>query len=218
MKHKSLIVIGLIGATAMTACGTSGSSSAVTTAATVTTSVGTNPEPAGSPASSGAVQPNNDADVQFAQAMIPHHQQAVTMAQTALDPAKGASADVQALATRIKGAQDPEIELMTGWLSMWDASMTMDSSAGHDMSGMGGMMSADDLTTLDAARGAEFDKLWLTMMIEHHTGAIAMSETETASGKNPDALALAQTIIAAQQSEIDEMNLLLGTPSLSTVG
>jgi hypothetical protein len=61
----------------------------------------------------------NDADVTFAQGMIPHHQQAIEMADIALDPATGASAQVRDLATRIKAGQDPEIQLMTGWLAAW---------------------------------------------------------------------------------------------------
>jgi uncharacterized protein (DUF305 family) len=156
----------------------------------------------------------NDADVTFAQGMIPHHQQAVEMAEIALDPAVEAGPDVVDLATRVQAAQDPEIELMTGWLNAWgqplEASGEMDMSDGsHDTGSMGGMMSDEEMDALRAARGGDLDRLWMEMMIAHHEGAIEMAETEQDEGTNPDAIALAGQIITAQQAEIDEMNELL---------
>lgn len=151
----------------------------------------------------------NDADVVFAQSMIPHHEQAVEMAEIALDPTVGASPQVLDLATRIQQAQDPEIEEMTGWLTMWGEPMEMDMSGGSEMSSMEGTMSAEDIDALGMARGAEFDQMWIEMMIAHHQGAISMAETVQAEGSNPDVLSLADQIIAAQQAEIDEMNALL---------
>ena len=150
----------------------------------------------------------NDADVAFAQGMIPHHEQAVEMAAIALDPTVGASAQVRDLATRIKAGQDPEITLMSGWLTAWGQPLTMD---GHDMSSMEGMMSAEEMNALGALTGAEFDKMWLTMMSRHHEGAIAMALTVKANGSNSDVLALADQVVAAQQAEIDEMSALLAT-------
>jgi len=147
----------------------------------------------------------NDADVAFAQGMIPHHEQAVEMADIALDPTVGASDVVRDLATRIKAAQDPEIELMTGWLTTWGQPITMDENGGHDMSSMEGVMTAEEMDSLAAATGADFDQMWMEMMIRHHEGAIAMAETVKASGSNPDALVLADQIIGAQQAEIVEM-------------
>lgn len=151
----------------------------------------------------------NDADVEFAQGMIGHHEQAIEMADMALDPTVGASSEVQDLATRIKAAQDPEIELMTGWLTAWGEPVQMDTSEGHDMSSMEGMMSAEDMDALGAATGTEFDTMWLEMMIEHHEGAIAMAETEQADGLSAEAIALTDAIITAQRGEIDEMQGLL---------
>jgi len=153
----------------------------------------------------------NDADVLFAQGMIPHHEQAVEMADIALDPTVGAGEQVRDLATRIKGAQDPEINMMSGWLVAWDMPMQMDMGDGHDMSSMDGVMSADEMDALGAATGAEFDALWLDMMIRHHEGAISMAQTVKAAGSNADVLALADQIIAAQQAEISEMETLLGS-------
>ncbi|CAN5853427.1 MAG: DUF305 domain-containing protein [Ilumatobacteraceae bacterium] len=150
----------------------------------------------------------NDADVAFAQGMIPHHQQAVEMAELALDPTREASAEVVDLATRIQAAQDPEIQLMTGWLDAWGQPMEMDMAEG-DMGSMEGMMSEEDMAALAAASGTDFDRMWLEMMTAHHQGAVKMAETEQTAGMDPDAIALAGQIIAAQQAEIEEMRGLL---------
>ena len=151
----------------------------------------------------------NEADVEFAQGMIAHHEQAIEMAEIALDPAVGASAEVVDLATRIQAAQDPEVALMTGWLDAAGESVTMDTSDGHDMSSMPGMMTADQMDEMAAMTGADFDQMWLTMMIAHHEGAVSQSETVKADGSNADVLLLADQIIAAQQAEINEMKALL---------
>jgi uncharacterized protein (DUF305 family) len=151
----------------------------------------------------------NAADIVFAQGMIAHHEQAIEMAEIALDPASGASAEVVDLATRIQGAQDPEVELMTGWLTAAGESVAMDTSEGHDMSEMEGMMTADQMDEMAAMTGADFDQIWLEMMIAHHEGAISQSETVKAGGSNADVLLLADQIITAQQAEITEMQALL---------
>ncbi len=183
----------------LTACGSDPSHSSMdmgTQAPAVTT---------GSPGTSDF----NDADVAFAQGMIPHHQQAVDMADIALDPARAASVALTDLATKIKAAQDPEIEMMTGWLSTWGQEM-MGTTDGHNMGGMTGMMSDEDMAALRNLTGADFDSMWLTMMIEHHQGAIDMAQTEKANGSSADALGLAADIITAQQAEIDQMTSMLG--------
>ena len=155
----------------------------------------------------------NDADVLFAQGMIPHHEQAVEMAALALDPAAGASAEIQALATQIQGAQDPEIELMTGWLQEWGQPMDMPGTEGMDdtagMEGMDGMMSAEDMAGLATLTDAEFDTAWAERMTAHHEGAITQAQAVRAAGSNADVLVLADEIITAQQAEIDEMKALL---------
>lgn len=147
----------------------------------------------------------NDADVTFVQGMIPHHEQAVEMAKMANTQA--ASAKVKDLATRIEGAQGPEIAKMRGWLKDWGKSGTSeDSMDGMDMGD--GMMSAGDMKQLRGAKGASFDKLFLTMMVGHHEGAVKMAEQELKDGKSDDAKSLARAIIAAQQREIAEMKTL----------
>jgi uncharacterized protein (DUF305 family) len=84
----------------------------------------------------------------------------------------------------------------------------------HDMSGAGammmdGMMGQADMDRLETSTGTEFDRLWLELMIQHHEGAVKMSKSEVAGGKNPDATALAQAIISNQQAEITAMESLL---------
>ncbi|MBT2549660.1 DUF305 domain-containing protein [Arthrobacter sp. ISL-65] len=165
------------------------------------------------PASSSpaAAAEHNAADVMFAQMMIPHHAQAVEMSEMMLAK-KDVPAEVTALATKIKAAQGPEIETMTGWLTSWNE--PTQAPTGHDMSthgagGMGGMVSDADMKKLDAAQGTEAAKLFLTQMIAHHEGAIVMAKTETTGGKNPDAVKLSKDIVTAQEAEIQEMQALL---------
>ena len=146
----------------------------------------------------------NNTDVTFARSMIPHHQQAVEMAEMA--GTRASSTEVKQLAARIEAGQGPEIETMQGWLKNWGASET-ESASGDSMTGM---MSDDDMTTLRKATGPEFDTMFLTMMIGHHDGAIEMANTEQVKGKNAEALALARDIEDAQTSEIGEMKRILG--------
>ncbi|MGY4541873.1 uncharacterized protein (DUF305 family) [Arthrobacter sp. UYNi723] len=151
----------------------------------------------------------NEADTTFAQMMIPHHAQAVEMSDLMLKK-EGIPAAVTDLATRIKAAQGPEIEKMTGWLKSWNQPTEMPSgmAGGHSMSGM---MGEEDMTALDAAQGTEAAKLFLTQMIAHHEGAVMMAKTESADGKNPEAVQLAKDIVTAQETEIQEMKGLLAT-------
>lgn len=151
----------------------------------------------------------NDADVQFAQMMIVHHQQAVEMATLA--ETRATDAEVKQLATQIKAAQDPEITTMTGWLTAW-GQPTAQPDAGHNMPGMSstpGMMSDEDMAKLEAAKGAEFDRMFAQMMIAHHNGAIQMARDEQQNGSNGDAKALAATIEKAQTAEVEKLQTIL---------
>lgn len=158
----------------------------------------------GSSAGEGGSGSHNDADVSFAQSMIPHHTQAVEMAELA--STRAASAEVKSLASRIEQAQGPEIETMRNWLSRWGED---ESDSGMDHGGSSGMMSDDEMSELDGLSGAEFDEQFLLMMKEHHEGAIEMAETEVEDGRDRDALALAQDIIETQTKEIEEIDRLL---------
>jgi uncharacterized protein (DUF305 family) len=178
-----------------------------------------------SAASSGVAADHNSADAMFAQMMIPHHEQAVEMSDIMLAK-DGLDPQITQLAEDIKAAQGPEIEKMTGWLQAWDEPVMMPSESagtgggeGHDMhgsesggSGMGsmeGMMSPDDLAALEAAQGDDAARMFLTQMIAHHEGAVAMAEEEAANGQNADAVALAEAVVADQSAEIEKMKDLL---------
>jgi uncharacterized protein (DUF305 family) len=151
----------------------------------------------------------NDADTMFAQMMIPHHAQAVEMSDIMLKK-DGLPAAVTDLATRIKAAQGPEIEKMTEWLQSWGqpTGAPTDMAAGHSMSGM---MGEEDLSKLEAAQGTEAAQLFLTQMIAHHEGAVAMAQTETTDGKSTAAVQLSKDIVTSQEAEIQEMKDLLAT-------
>jgi uncharacterized protein (DUF305 family) len=156
-----------------------------------------------SAASSGVAADHNSADAMFAQMMIPHHEQAVEMSDIMLAK-DGLDPQITQLAEDIKAAQGPEIEKMTGWLQAWGEPMEM--SGGHAMEGM---MSPDDLAALETAQGDEAARMFLTQMIAHHEGAVAMAEEEAANGQNPDSVALAETVVADQSAEIEKMKELL---------
>jgi uncharacterized protein (DUF305 family) len=146
----------------------------------------------------------------FAQMMIPHHEQAVDMAEIALSKAD-TSAAVRDLATAIKQAQDPEIQTMTRWLQGWGAAAPTDSMGhgGTDHGAMGnGMMSEADMEALTQASGAAFDEKWVSMMIEHHEGAIDMAEQVLETTRDPDVKALADAVIDAQTEEITKMRAM----------
>jgi uncharacterized protein (DUF305 family) len=180
---------------------------------------GTNATPpsSSSPSSSSTVaQTHNQADITFAQDMIPHHAQAIAISKMAAQQA--GSLQVKDLAARIQAAQQPEIDQMSGWLQAWNAPVPsinspmggmgqMDHGAGNAMPGM---MSGGEMQQLGQATGAAFDRMFLQMMISHHQGAVMMAKVELNGGQDPDARQLAQRIIDAQQREITEMRTLLG--------
>mgnify|MGYP001387704267 CR=1 FL=1 len=149
----------------------------------------------------------NAADETFVTGMIPHHEQALSMAAMVLDK-EGVDPRVVALAERILAAQQPEIDLMNSWLDAWGVEPNTGEMEGMDHSG-GTMMSDDDMAALEAATGPEASKLFLEQMVQHHTGAIEMAQQQLDNGENPAALDLAQTIIDDQTAEIAEMQELL---------
>lgn len=163
-------------------------------------------------ASAAAAQgEHNNADVTFVQGMIPHHRQAVAMAELAAGRSR--NPQVLDLAARIDGAQGPEITTMTGWLREWGAEVPTDGGMmGGDhtgMAGMSGMMTPDQMQGLGQATGASFDRMFLQLMTAHHRGAVEMARTELTAGADPRATTLAQTIIDTQRAEITEMEALL---------
>lgn len=204
MRLKYLAIPLALSTVVFAACGNDDKASP-TTASNASTSApaSTTPE-----ASSSAF---NDADVTFAQGMIVHHEQAIEMAELALDPNAVAGAQTKDLAARIQAAQDPEIATLTSLLNQWGQPVEMATHDGHDMSSMDGMMSPADMDALGAATGSDFDRKWMEMMIEHHTGAITMAKTVKSQGASHELKSMADQIITAQQAEIDEMQGALGS-------
>jgi len=162
---------------------------------------------------------HDDADVTFASDMLQHHAQALSMVDMTMG--HDLTPEVAALAEDIRAAQAPEIETMSDWLQEWgeDIPETVRDHAnahgGDDMGGgtgadMPGMMTADDMAALEDATGAEFQAMWLEMMIEHHEGAVEMAQTQQADGQYKPAVDLAGEIITAQNKEIEAMQDLLG--------
>lgn len=187
----SVLALALVAALALTGCGSAADNAATSGGSSSNTDF-------------------NDADVTFARSMIPHHAQAVVMAKMAQSHAQ--SSEVKDLAAKIEAAQGPEIDTMSGWLQAWGQEEPTGSGMGGmnpGSDGMPGMMGDDDMMSLDSADGAGFDGMFLTMMIEHHEGAIEMAKTEQVDGKNADAVALAKKIEADQTAEIAQMKDML---------
>ncbi|MFI7532167.1 DUF305 domain-containing protein [Streptosporangium sp. NPDC049376] len=194
---KRIVILALVLAAAglpATGCGSTGRT---------TLAVESAPD---APAASTPAADHNGKDVMFAQMMIPHHRQAVEMAKLA--EGRAASDQVKELAGKIEAAQEPEIRTMSGWLTAWGAQvpgergMPMD----HDMPGM---MSGQAMEELKGLKGAAFDRAFLTMMIQHHEGAVAMAGQEQAEGVHEPARRMAADIVAGQSAEIATMRRLL---------
>ncbi|WP_327365457.1 DUF305 domain-containing protein [Streptomyces sp. NBC_01217] len=212
-RRRTLAAAGTVAALALTlaACGSSEGSKA-----------GSSSMPGMDHGSAGASAPAtpgasfNDADVEFAQQMIPHHQQAIEMAELA--DGRAADPEIKALAAAIEKAQDPEISTMKGWLTSWGKPLPAASPSMGDMPGMDhgsdgsampGMMSDKDMSDLAAAKGKDFDKKFAQLMIGHHEGAVTMAEDEQKNGSNADAKKLAGAVITAQTAEIEQMNKII---------
>jgi uncharacterized protein (DUF305 family) len=158
------------------------------------------------------------ADVEFMQGMIGHHAQAVVMA--AMAPTHGASPQVRLFCRKILGSQRDEIELMQSWLRERgervpdpnDPHAGMDMSMpGHEML-MPGMLTAEQLAALDRARDTTFDRLFLTFMIQHHEGALAMVAKlfdSPGAGQTPEIFGYATGVDADQRAEIGRMQQML---------
>lgn len=153
-------------------------------------------------------------DVAFMQMMIPHHAQALTMSELA--PQRAKSPQVKALARRVLAAQRPEIVTMAAWLT--DRNLAVPSAQDdpadfdhgeHGHATMHGMLTDAQMHELEAARGSEFDRLFLRGMIQHHEGAIAMADEVATAGTDVQATEIANEIVIGQGAEIDRMRELL---------
>ena len=218
---KTLRVAGAVAAIAGAGCATPTQSSQSPTPTTSAAS--------GSGALTPAAQARADrgkpaytrADVEFMQGMIGHHAQAVVMAGWA--PSHGARSDVLVLAQRIDVAQRDEMAMMERWLrergeTVPDAKMMMEHAGmnmpGMEMKMMPGMLTPEQMAQLDKARGPEFDRLFLTFMMQHHRGALTMVEhllNQNGAAQDPDIYRFATDVNVDQITEIDRMKSMLSS-------
>lgn len=191
--RRTLLTVLLALALAVTACGDNGE--------TTTDDAPTDE----APSDEGADY--NDADITFLQGMIPHHEQAVEMAEWV--PDRTDRPELLSFAEEIIATQQAEIDQMQAMLDDAGAAGSPDDHEGHgedDGHDMAGMMTEEQMGELQGLEGVEFDVLFLDMMTEHHQGAVDSAEAVLEEGQNPEIRALAQEIITAQQAEIDQMS------------
>ncbi|MFI6456390.1 DUF305 domain-containing protein [Streptosporangium amethystogenes] len=141
------------------------------------------------------------ADVRFAEGMIPHHRQALEMAE--LVPARSSSPILRNLAERITAAQRPEIAAMTSWLKA--IGRAPQGHEEHDEHAV----TLEEMNRLRGARGAAFDTLFLTLMIAHHEAAVTMAGLQLREGADRAMLAVAKDVVSGQGIEIARMRRLL---------
>jgi len=162
------------------------------------------------PNTTGIAPPRSHADTDFMQGMIMHHSQAVEM--TALIPSHTTNKAVRAFGRRISISQSDEIKLMRRWLEARGESTSMPDMPGMVMPLMPGMLSAEQMAALRAAHGAEFDRLFLTGMIQHHGGALIMVKDlfdSPGSGQDADVFNFATDVDNTQRAEIKLMQKML---------
>lgn len=149
----------------------------------------------------------NDADKQFIQNMIVHHEQAVWMSDLA--PSRASSRDVKELASRISDVQGLEIDAMNRWLSAHSIPTVNPTAPNHETMGghgpMPGMATQEQLDRLRNAKGTDFDTLWLQLMIAHHQGALTMAEEVRQKGVDTRVQEIADDVVVEQTDEIQRM-------------
>jgi uncharacterized protein (DUF305 family) len=169
------------------------------------------------PSTRATLPPRSSADVQFMQGMIMHHAQAVEM--TALIESSTQNKELRLLGARISKSQSDEIEFMKRWLTVRrePISPPMPEMPGMDMSKqpmlMPGMLTPKQMEALEKAKGAEFDQLFLTGMIQHHNGALIMVKDlfDTAgAGQDAELFNFATDVDSGQRAEIRIMQTMLG--------
>ncbi|MFD5768540.1 DUF305 domain-containing protein [Streptomyces sp. NPDC127049] len=198
-RNRTARALGLTGAVAaaallLAACGEDGSMSGM--------DHGGKTASASASAAPSATGSFNDADVMFAQMMIPHHEQALEMAKLA--DGRAEDAGIKQIVAAVEQAQDPEIRKMRAWLKGWGRPES--AGAGHSMAGM---MSEQDMKKLADAKGKDFDRAFAELMIAHHEGAVKMARDEQKDGGNAEAKALAGEVVRAQTAEITELRKIL---------
>lgn len=194
----SVLALGLVG---VVACAPGGTTPQTSSAGSPL------PPTASAPAQPGSTvsAQHNRADVRFVKMMIPHHQQALRMAEIMLSK-QGLDPQVRQMAEKIQREQRPQIQTMQSWLNAWNAGPAMSLEQAR---GMQGLLSVEDLAKLERAGGTAASKLFLQQMVVHHEGAVSMSQPEIRNGTNPQAKQLAHSIVESQQRQIQKMQSML---------
>ncbi|WIG17535.1 DUF305 domain-containing protein [Kocuria rosea] len=214
-RSTTLTTLALASALALAGCGTSGAQEGAGTDAETVAPAASASAATSTGAASGEpiAAEHNDADVMFAQMMLPHHEQAVEMSEMLLAK-DDVPAEVAEFAQRVIDAQGPEIERMNDMLTAWEAEPLADAEDMDGMdhgsgAGMSGMMSEEDMSALEDAQGTGAAQLYLEQMTVHHEGAVEMAQEQIEQGQNPQAVELARQVVADQEAEIAEMEQML---------
>jgi uncharacterized protein (DUF305 family) len=155
----------------------------------------------------------NTADVDFATAMIPLHAEALAMVDVALT--RDLSPEARTIADEVQLESSAEVQEMTSWLSSWDKPIP-ETVRDHVNAGHGEEHSDDhdaaseDLATLEAARGTEFEELWIDLVVENHEEAITVAETEQTDGIYQPGVDLAESIATTHSDRLDRLTALRG--------
>lgn len=151
----------------------------------------------------------NEVDTDFVEMMVPHHQQAVTMAALAKKYAKDAR--VAEFAARIGDTQRGEIEAMQAWLTARDLPKAPLEATGHHAMHMQGMLSEAELSELGTLRGSAFDTFYVEKMIGHHEGALTMADVALSEGTDPQNRVFAGDVATSQTVEIERLKGILAS-------
>jgi len=146
------------------------------------------------------------ADVTFLEDMVIHHQQALAL--LAMVPAGSTNPALVSFAEQNAAQQRTELQGCQAQLLQWDVPGGR-SASGH-AAGIPGMVDEATMEKLRGLHGPAFDKLWLQSMIAHHRGAITLAQNEIQNGQSPESISIAQSLVPFQQSQITQMNQLLG--------
>jgi uncharacterized protein (DUF305 family) len=207
---SAAVTAGLLAVTTLAGCGGDLVSTGPTTGAaaksTTTPTPGASVPATGSPTAPGSLSaaPHNEADVTFANRMIPHNIQ--SLATTQIVASKATKEQVKVFAAGMSKNRLPEIESLSRSLTSWGQPIPNGMlSTGQSAIGI----SREDLNMLSSTNGAAFDGLWLNLMVRHEENALKMAESEVAQGKDASSKALAQMVLKDRRTAIAEMRRLL---------
>ena len=190
IRRTALTTVAAVATLVLAACGADSGTSAGASGG------GMSDMPGMSQSSAPSAKSWNDADVAFAQMMIPDHQMVASMAELA--EKKASNAELKKLATQMKAGQTEAVTKLTGWLQAWGKPTT------GDMAGMKmpGAMTDADMTNLKSLSGMNFDMKFAQLMIAHHNGSLQMARDEQTNGASAEAKAMADAMVKTLAQEV----------------